>query len=97
MHWLKGGVRDAGAAGSEGDKGKERTSIHLQSAKTVDRRSDICTSDSVSLDLLCFVPGSDLSIDSFPIPIMRTQAKAFYLIHPDCILSAGCHLLPAHI
>lgn len=72
-------------------------SVPQYTYNTVDRSSDICTSDSVSLDLLCFVPGSDLSIDSFPIPIMRTQAKAFYLIHPDCILSAGCHLLPAHI
>lgn len=72
-------------------------SVPQYTYNTVDRSSDICTSDSVSLDLLCFVPGSDLSIDSFPIPIMRTQAKAFYSIHPDCILSAGCHLLPAHI
>lgn len=72
-------------------------SVPQYTYNTVDRSSDICTSDSVSLALLCFVPGSDLSIDSFPIPIMRTQAKAFYLIHPDCILSAGCHLLPAHI
>lgn len=72
-------------------------SVPQYTYNTVDRSSDICTSDSVLLDLLCFVPGSDLSIDSFPIPIMRTQAKAFYLIHPDCILSAGCHLLPAHI
>lgn len=72
-------------------------SVPQYTYNTVDRSSDICTSDSVSLDLLCFVPGSDLSIDSFPIPIMRTQAKAFYLIHPDCIPSAGCHLLPAHI
>lgn len=53
-------------------------SVPQYTYNTVDRSSDICTSDSVSLDLLCFVPGSDLSIDSFPIPIMRTQAKAFY-------------------